>query len=421
MACVGLPYGKEMLQIRIPDDRLGAVVQPKRVKASENPLLEIERALNAPIGAAPIEGLAGSGRKAAVIIDDNTRGTPTDRMLPPVLRRLESAGVRPDDVKIVIALGTHRPLTREEIARKVGAETAGRHRIVNIPCDDTSRLVYLGASGSGIPAWVNRDVAEADIRIGLGMITPHMDAGFSGGAKIVLPGVCGEATVEAFHTRQTEVNQIGDAASPIRRELENFVAERVPLDFILNAILTGDGALYKCVAGHFIEAHRAGVAYAREVYEIPVRRRYPLVVANAHPNDLDLWQSSKGIGSGERMTADGGTLLLVTRCPEGRFLHPLFAEYVGADPEQLEASLRAGEVKDPIACALGLVVARMKRRIRFSLVSAGLSRKIASQMGFAHFESVESAVAEGLRDIPPGPAVGVLTHGGVTLPSVQVE
>lgn len=420
MATIHLPYGHRLLAVEIPDRNLGPVLSPAAMEAADSPEELVATALEQPLASPPLGSLVGRGSRVAVIIDDISRSTPTHLMLPPLLERLGAAGVRRDDVSIVIALGTHRPMSAREVAAKVGPGVARNYRVVNQPCWDDGGLVYMGYSSSGIPAWVNRSVAEADARIGVGMITPHMDAGFSGGAKIILPGVCGQRTVEAFHTLQAKLygNQLGLPQAPLRLELERFVGERIGLDFILNAVLDQKGALYTCVAGDYVEAHRQGVEAAQKVYGLAVRERLPVVISNAHPADLDLWQSVKGLAAGELMTRDGGTLILLTHCPEGNDTHPQYAGYIGRDPESLFKELAAGEAQDPIACALAIPICRIRQRVRVALVSRGLNREDASNMGFAYFPSVEDALAEACKDHQDA-AVGVLTHGGVTLPLLE--
>jgi nickel-dependent lactate racemase len=165
-----------------------------------------------------------------------------------------------------------------------------------------------------------------------------------------------------------------------------------------------------------VQAHRAGVKFARQVYGVPVQRRYPLVIANSYPSDIDLWQSSKGLWSGEGLVEDGGALLLVTPCPEGINVHPLYADYMNRDPDELQRELDAGQAADPNACAGAIQIGRMKRRIRFGLVSTGLSRDDAARMGFAYYDTIADAIEAESRRAENGFAIGVMTHGGVTLP-----
>lgn len=417
MARIDLPCGWRILPVEISDDWLGEIVAPPRIVETSDPSAAIARALANPIGSPRLDEMIQPECKTAVIIDDITRETPTGIMLPAVLKVLADSGVTRERVSIVIALGTHRPMTQAEIDCKIGPEIAGRYRIVNVSAGDMDEMVYLGTSSRGIPAWVNRSVAEADVRVGIGMIVPHLDAGYGGGAKIVLPGVCSEETVAAFHSQMAymEDNQLGLEDAALRLDLEAFVSECVRLDFIVNAILTGNGALYRCVAGDVIRAHRAGVRFAREVYGVPVKRRYPVVVVNAHPHGIDLWQASKALSCGEMLTEEGGTMILVADCPERYGEHPRFAEYIGDDLAELLHRFSAGVLEDRTAAAEAVAVCRMKKKIAIGLVSSSFSEDEIRRMGFWHHRSVEEAISNALLEAREK-RIGVITHGGTTVP-----
>jgi nickel-dependent lactate racemase len=315
-------------------------------------------------------------------------------------------------------------MTGAEIIAKVGAEIAARYPLVNHPATEPAAMVYLGEAAPGLPAWVNRAVAEADVRIGLGMITPHMEAGFSGGAKIILPGVCSAVTVAAFHTASAYIpaNQLGRVEAPLRRHLEQFVAAHVPLDFIVNVIPTLTGEVYQCVAGHPIEAHRVGIGYAQKVFGAVVRRRYPVVVTNCYPYDFDLWQSAKGVWAGDLLTADGGALIMVTAAPEGNSSYPLLPGYIGRPAAEVIAEIESGAAADALQAATGVMYRRLMERITLALVSPGLTPADARAMGVPHFASVEAAVKAAVLALPPAErrgGVAVLPHGGVVLPGVS--
>lgn len=421
MPKINLSYGDGILSFEIDDGVLGEVVSPRSVEAASDAKSLIRNALKRPIGSPSIDQLVHPGQKVAVIIDDITRRTPTHLMLPEILSCLLSAGVEKQSITIVIALGTHRPMTTAENLQKIGPKVFDAYDIIDIPAWNDAEMVYMGKSSNGIPAWVNRHVIEADFRIGIGMITPHMDAGFSGGGKIILPGVCSLRTVNAFHARQAKImqSQLGVVNAVLRQDLETFVGEHIGLNFILNAVLDRRGLLYKCVAGHFVQAHRVGVGFAKQVYGSPVIKRYPVVISNAYPFHLDLWQSTKALASGEMMTTDGGILILVAHCQEGNNTHPLIADYIGRDPEKLLDELESGHVEDPVACALAIPLSRMKRRIRFGLVSSGLSSNQALRMGFSYYKNLETAIRSEIQMHEGQHAVGVLTHGGVTLPIID--
>jgi nickel-dependent lactate racemase len=389
----------------------------------------IAAALDSPIGAPRLRNLAQPGQRVAVLIDDCTRKTPTAQILPFVLDELAAAGVGRNDIAIVVSLGTHPPLTAEELHAKLGNAALAGCTVVNIPCSEPGAFVDLGTMNSldtqptlpPIPAQINRWVVDADLRISIGMITPHLDAGFSGGAKMVLPGVCSLATVDAFHLASAFVpaNQLGDPDAPLRRLLEAFVARHAPLHFIVNVVLGLDGSPVACVAGDPIAAHRQGVEHARSVYGVRVQRRYPIVVANCSPYDQDLWQSIKGAWAGGLLTADGGTLILVTAAPQGTGGYPLVPYYAGIDPDLLRAELLSGKVADAMQAATGVLWGSLRRRIELAIVSQSLTVEDATAMRAMHFTDVEAAMAAALARLPAPQRVGaaaLIPQAGVVLP-----
>ena len=410
--------------VSLPDDWIGEVIEPPPVPIVDEAAVVIKAALSHPIGSAPLDGLVQPDHKVAILVDDYTRKTPIDLLLPPVLETLRAARVPNEHIRIVIALGTHRPMTDAELAHKLGATIVQRYGVVNVASTRDDEFVYLGAVSNGLPAYVNRAVADADVRIGLGMITPHLDAGFSGGMKIVLPGACGARTVDAFHRQAAfiEQNQLGQIDAPLRGVLEQFVGERVPLTFIINAIITPDEQLVACVAGHPLYAHRAGVKHARAVFSAPARRRYPIVLANCYPYDIDLWQSIKGIWAGDLITDAGGTLIACTAAPEGNSTYPLVPGYIGRDVNDVKREIETDAALDDKQAATGVMFRTLMRRIRLVLVSDGLTADDARTMGIDYYPNVEAAVVAEIDRLPSGAqkgAIGIVPQAGLVLPVIE--
>ena len=420
MKTIEIPYDGDLISFQMPGHLLGEIVAPNRLPAFEDVPHLIGHTLSHPIGSPPLQNLARPGQKVAVIIDDISRPTPTSVMLPPVLNCILGAGISKKDICIVIALGSHRPLTRKEIELKTGPEIARGYDIINIPCHENREMRSVGESSNGIPAEVNRWVADADLRIGIGAIGPHMDAGYSGGGKIILPGVCSCSSVNAFHAASADIagNHLGNPEAPARLRLEKFVEEKMPLDFILNAVLHPDGGIYRCVSGHFIHAQRKGAEYAGELYGVRVRKRYPLVIANSYPFEIDFWQCTKAFWSGELMASDGGMVLLVSPCPEGTATHPLWAEYLEWEADDLKKMLDSGVAEDPNACAFAIMLVRMRKRVRFGIITPGIAAEKIKRMGLVHFDSIEEAMSV---SIPSNMShcVSVLPYGGVTVPVID--
>jgi nickel-dependent lactate racemase len=421
MTTIQLPYGQNVVSLDIPTDHVSEIIHPQPVPASENQLGVVKEAFENPIGSRRLRDVVKPGQSVAVIVDDFTRKTPTARILPLILETLHDAGVKEKDIRIVIALGTHRPMTEEELRDKLGSRVVASYAIVNRPSTSDDDMVFLGTSSNGIPAWVNRSVAEADVRIGVGMITPHMEAGFTGGSKIVLPGVCSSLTVGEFHKAGIMIphNQLGNLESPLRRNLESFVAEQVPLDFIVNVVTTHSGEIFQCVAGHPVSAHRVGVEYCRRVYGAAFRHRYPIVLANCHPYDVDLWQSTKGAFCGDLVTEDGGVLILLTRAPEGNSNYPLVPSCAGQPVAKTMQEVLNGTAADLKQAVTGIQFASLRERLRLVLVSDGLAAEDAESMRIEYAESLQDAVMNAIRSLPRSRHRGsfaVILCAGTTLP-----
>jgi nickel-dependent lactate racemase len=172
-----VPYGKSKVRFEVSDERILSVITPSDVAPSPDPELEVIKALKAPVEGPTIEELSPKGKTVAIAVDDVTRVTPTHLLLQPLLRLLEDAGARKEDIRIVIALGTHRRMTEEEMKEKYGAETVEEYEVINHAFDDESQLKYIGNIAGDVPVWINRDYINADIRIATGNLIPHFNAG----------------------------------------------------------------------------------------------------------------------------------------------------------------------------------------------------------------------------------------------------
>ena len=414
---VDLPYGKGTLRFTVPEGNLVEVLRPNAVVCGDEEA-EIRRALAQPIRSEPLRSLAKGKRNVVIVVDDLTRITPTDRILPFVLAELRAANVPEDGITILLALGTHRPMTEDEIVRKLGPKIPRRLRIINHDCRCQDGLAYLGDSASGIAVWVNRETVAADLRVAVGSIIPHGAVGWSGGAKMIYPGVAGEKTVEEFHVSANlnPDNVAGKLESPVRAEIEALV-EKVGLEFIVNVVVTPDGAIYRAVGGHYVAAHRAGVPAAREVFGLAATQQVDVLIVGSHPADLDFWQAAKAIFNTQSLVRDGGSLVLVTPCPEGvPAEHALYPEYIGRDPEELAADIQGRKTSHRITAAPAVSMGRFLRRIRIGVVSDGVPADRLATAAMECFGSVQDAVAAKLREYGSGASVSVVTHGGETFP-----
>ena len=399
---IDLPYSQIPAKaVVLPEENETCSYFVKEVPAVENLQLEIENALDSPFGVPPIGDLLGNLKvesiKAAVIIDDDSRPTPTAAILPIVLGRIEKAGVKTENITIVIALGTHPPMSEEAVIRKVGTAVYAKYSIRFSHCDNQSQMAFMGSTESGVPVYIDSFVAEADFRIGIGSIVPHGAVGWSGGGKIIYPGVAGKETVKRFHFMHglTRENMKGREDCHVRLEMEKWV-EKVGLDFIVNSVLNQNGEVYRIAAGHYVQAHRQGVRYAGSIYRFSESPRYDLVIAVSYPHSSDFWLAAKGIYAGEQITRDGGTLILVSPCYQGAGNHPLFLERCGSSDtfETLKLILenKIDEPDDAVSLAPAAMLYEIAERINIIIVSPGLTEAQVTAAGFQWSTDIQSTI-----------------------------
>jgi len=378
----------------------------------------VKRALASPLGVPLLEELAREAGSVVLVVDDNTRLTPTRVIVPILLDGLNSGGVPDEAIEVIVALGTHRKMTREEMALKLGEEVMSRVRVSNHRAFDPAALVDLGIMPSGVSVQVNRTVWEADLVLGVGSIVPHHIAGFSGGAKIIQPGVCGQRTTGEVHLLSVRRPRslLGVVENVVRHEMEA-IADRVGLRAVLNTVLNRGGQMVNAVFGEPRAALRRGVELSRQVYGVAIPALADIVIAGSHPCDIEFWQAHKTLYSGELCVRDGGTIIVVTPCPEGvAVTHPDVVHFAGRPMVEIDAAIRAGEIQDLTGGALALAWASVRRRATVSLISDGIAPEDARALGFVPFGSVGDALGEAFARHGDDALVTVLPHAPDTLP-----
>ncbi|MCD6284674.1 MAG: DUF2088 domain-containing protein [Anaerolineae bacterium] len=299
---------------------------------------DIEAAMDAPIGTPTLESLArqtvaAGKRTVSIAVDDISRPTPAARLMPLVMQRLEAGGIDLDDVKVVLAVGMHRLMTKEEMRKKLGDLAVERLDIYNSFAHDGH--VDYGFSSRGTPIKLCRQFAEGDLKIGIGSIMPHGGPGFGGGAKVVFPGVASYETVASMHKPgRLGTGLLNVDHNELRADIEE-MGRKVGLDVIINLVLTSRRGIAGVYVGDFVQAHRAGVEQARAVYatkmpEAPV----DIAICNAYPKDTDFLQAGLGLNviasaelatPGHEILKPGATVVLISASPEGRGHHALYS------------------------------------------------------------------------------------------------
>ena len=408
--------------LEIPDQNLVGVFQAKRIADTKSEEEVIKEGFERPIGTPCIREMARGKTNVLILSDDNSRRTPVYRVIPYLMAELREAGIVEENIRFLFALATHRDMTPDEMIAKLGPAVAGKHETLNHHGDNPDETVRLGTSALGTDVWVNKELRNADLIIGVGGIVPHPAAGFSGGGKIVAPGVCNAVTTGLFHWRSVSYPQreiLGRRENPIRQMIDD-IARTAGLDIIVNMVQDGTGRIVKVVVGDFVEAHRAGCVFAREIFGVNVPSDIDIIIADSHPADIEMWQAVKGLCALEVTAPDHAVLIYVSPCPEGMsVMHPEMSRYGFQTYEQAKALLDGGNV-DMVVAHQMVQVGRLLKRTKCFLISLGITeREEIERVGFAYARTVEEALDRAFQIKGSSAKVAVLRHGGEVIPLVK--
>jgi len=324
---IRLPYGKSRIELDLPEPGKVDIVKTPSVEPKESLESMVNKCLDNPISSRTLEELIRDKKGeepliVSIIIDDRTRACPDDLLVPILVKRLTNAGIKPENIKVIVATGLHAPPGEAEVRELSGAANLPEgvnfigHDAVNSP------MQSIGRVSDGYEVEINRHVAEADLKISTGFIEPHFFAGFSGGRKSLLPGVASKSTILSNHS----FNNIGDENASTGLLKDNPVHEGATeaaslagLDFVLNVVMNGEQEVVAAVAGNFTEALKAGVARDLEVCSVSLDRYYDVVITtnSGYPLDQDLYQTVKGMYTASLVAKPGAPILVASECSAG--------------------------------------------------------------------------------------------------------
>jgi nickel-dependent lactate racemase len=414
-----IAYGEESLRIDIPEEECLFYLTPNDTGSSENEAVRIRESLLHPHGTAPLKQQVRSGMSVAVLIDDITRPTPQRRILPVVLEELACGGISDKDIIIIVALGTHEYMTEEEIRHRVGNEVFRRYRFINHEWKNPENFVDLGVTTMGSPVFINRIAYESDFLLGIGSIVPHCEAGWSGVAKIVQPGICSPETTAHTHLLAVypECLEIaGQECSRCREAMEQ-VAQTAGLKFIVNVVVDSQTRLVEVVSGDAVAAQRAGIPASRRTFERPIPALADILIVSANPGDIDYWQGIKALAHGQRAVREGGTVILAGPFPRGVSTeHPEMELYGTASYAELETLLQQGKIKDIVNASTLFPHALIRERCRVICLSDRLSPKQCEALGFDSARDMKEALRLARAQQGPEATIGIIDYGSDVLP-----
>lgn len=408
--------GTGVQSVEVPEGCVQQVLRPNPVEVALTGEEEVRRALSQPIGTPCLRDVVRPGERIAIITSDITRPMPTHVVMGPLLDELYAGGVRPEDITLVFALGSHRPHTPQERRKLAGERAFEEIRCVD---SDSSDCVHMGTTSTGTPVDIVRVVAEADRRICLGNIEYHYFAGYSGGAKAIMPGVSTRAAIQANHSMMVRDEACAGnlTTNPLRRDIEE-AADICGVDFICNVVLDEHKQIIRAVAGDVTAAHRAGCAFLDTLYQIKIKERADIVMVSqgGAPKDLNLYQTQKALDNAKHAVRDGGVIILIGSCREG-LGEKTFEEWLlGAERpgdliRRIEKDFRLGGHK---AAAIAMVL----EHADIYLVS-DLDPELVKTCFMTPFSTVQEAYDAAVKKLGKDATVLAMPYGGSTLPCVQ--
>ena len=420
LAAVELAYGQTGLSIELPSE-VTTVISPIYHRAAVDVAATLRAALSNPIAGPPLRQVVRAGQHIAVSLCDLTRPQPRELMVRALLDEL--AGIaRPADFTLFVATGTHRGNTGAELRAMLGDEIVDTMHIVNHDARDGASLVWRGRYGNDVPVWLNRLWVQADIRITTGFVEPHFFAGFSGGPKMVAPGLAGLETVLTLH----DASRIGSAqatwgiceGNPVHDDVRA-IAVGTGVDFAFDVVLNREQAVVSAFGGELLAMHAAAREAVREVSMRPVPRLFDVVVTSnsGFPLDQNLYQAVKGMSAAAMVVKPGGLIICAAECRDG------FPDH-GSFREVLASASTAQGLLDSIASRGSTVpdqwqVQLLARVLTHARVGVHTSYLDEAQLASAHLVAVPdiaAAVQAEIAAVGHDARVCVLPEGPQTIP-----
>ena len=395
---VAFQIGKETVTASLPN--LMAVVAPNHVEGVADERAEIRRAIENPIGSPRLSEMAKGKKSAAIVVNDVTRPYPGGPMVEELARELALAGFRDEDIFLVVAYGTHRINTHEELVSMFGEEVVRRFRFVHHRCQDESTLVSLGFTEGGVEVTLNREFVEAEVKIVTGLIAPHQSAGFSGGRKSVLPGIAGLASLRRHHSFPIRPNRpaMGWLDGNAFHEESLEAAKIAKVDFMINSVDNVDRDLVAAVAGDLDAAHKKGVEICRRIWtvELPAKADVVFVCPGGYPRDIDLYQSQKAISCAELACRPGGRIILCAAAPDGAGKFTKLLRDAADPQEVIDLYTREGYTAESTAKAY--MYARALKNFKVGIACSSLGKAEATEMFMDAYDTIDEAVAAALAE-----------------------
>lgn len=421
---IKLEYGKTGLSVDLPERNVVRTLAYKAATPLADPAAALAACLAQPNGTPPLAELARGRTSACILVCDITRPVPNRLILPPILATLEAAGIPREKITILVATGLHRPNEGAELVEMLGPEIVAGYRIENHHGKRLEEHEHLGTSPRGVPIWIDRRYVEADLKLATGLIEPHLMAGFSGGRKLICPGIAALETVKVWHGPQFLEHPNADCGildgNPVHEE-NTWIARHVGCDMIVNVVMDDARRPLKFVAGDLEAAFNEGVAFVRLVVADSVPEPVDVVVTSAagYPLDATFYQAVKGMTGALPIVKQGGTIIVAASLSEGigsPEFSGLFQEHASLEAFRQRILGRDYFVMDQWQLE---ELAKVRRKANVRVVSDGLPADVLNGLFVTSAASVEQAVDEALAEHGPQATIAVIPKGPYVLAQVD--
>jgi lactate racemase len=419
---VTLDYGRTGLTVELPDQTIGPLAI-RHVEPLANPDAAVQQALDSPIGTKPLAELARGRKNACILICDVTRPVPNKVILPPLLRTLEGQGIARQDILILVATGLHRPNEGAELEEMIGSEVMANYRIENHDGKKLDEHAFLGTTPRRVPAYIDRRYVEADLKITTGLIEPHLMAGYSGGRKVICPGIAALETVKVWHGPQFIEHPRADCGildgNPVHEE-NTRIAKMAGCDFIVNVCIDGQRRITWVGAGDMEQAWLEGVKFCESVVKVTLPEPVDVVVTSCagYPLDTTWYQAVKGLTGALPIVKQGGTIIMAASLSEG-LGSPEFQRLM-RENQDLRAFKQRILGKDYFVMDQWQLeeLAKVVNRCKVKVVSDGVPVETLRGCFVEPVESVEKAVAASLAEYGSKARIAVIPKGPYVLPAL---
>lgn len=416
---ITLDYGTTGLDVHLPDERV-TVIEPAHRPALADPHAALLDAIRRPLDSRPLREIARPGQRVAISVCDVTRAQPRRQQLLALFE--EMPGIPRKDITILVATGTHRANTPAELERMLGADIMEQCRVVNHVARDATSLETVGTTPTGVPVRLNREWLAADLRLTTGFVEPHFFAGFSGGPKMIAPGLAGIETVLTLHdaARIGHPDAVGGTTegNPIHDDIRA-IARMVPSDFSVDVTLNREQQITRAFAGNMFAEHRAACAYAKETAMRGLSAPFDVVLTSnsGYPLDQNLYQAVKGMSAAARVVRQGGTIICAGECRDGLPAHGGFGEVLESRPDAagLLEMIHAPGYSVPDQWQVQ-ILAQILLKARVLMKADGLGPDALRAAHLTPIDDVGEAVRDALGRAGPGATLCVLPQGPQTIP-----